>query len=105
MHFPLLTSALAELIGSFFFLSAVMSGVGPWAISISLLAVCFIFASSSFTHFNATISTIMFMKGDINVTELIVFIIAQLIGGVFALLWWQYTSKGGKNMMSKLWKS
>jgi glycerol uptake facilitator-like aquaporin len=45
------------------------------------------------------------MKGDINLTELIVFIIAQLIGGVLALLWWQYTSKGGKNMMMKFWKS
>jgi glycerol uptake facilitator-like aquaporin len=104
MHFPLLSSALAELFGSAFFFSAVLSGVGPWAIAISLLAVCFIFASSSFTHFNSSISAMMYLKGDINLTELIVFVIAQLIGAVLALLWWQYT-KGGKNIMSKFWKS
>lgn len=82
---------IAELVGTFFFISVVLSEGTAIAIGVTLIAVVFLIGKLSGSHVNPAISFVMWLKQDISTTKFFAYIIAQLLGGTLALVWWQNT--------------
>ena len=82
---------VAEFIGTLFFLSIILnvvndSSVGVIAIAVGLLAAIYMVGGVSGGHFNPAVSVMMFMKGSLPADMTILYIIAQIIGALSALL-------------------
>lgn len=82
---------VAEILGTFFFLSIILSAVadssyGPIAIAVGLLAAIYFGGKISGGHYNPAVSIMMYFKGNINIITAFAYIIAQIIGGLLALL-------------------
>jgi len=87
-----------EVVGTFFFLSVILSVVadgatnpvsaalGPIAIAVGLLAAIYFGGKISGGHYNPAVSVMMLVKGNIDSVTAISYIIAQIIGGLSALL-------------------
>lgn len=88
----MLSAVLSEFIGTFIFLLVILVVGQPIPIVIGLLAVIYAFGSISGGHMNPAVSTMMLVKGDIDVMTYILYVIAQILGGLCALLWWSLTS-------------
>ena len=93
----LTTKALAEFIGTFVFLFVILqSGIyqisgspalQPYVIVAGLLVAIFMFGSVSGGHFNPAVSTMLYLKGDNNVSDLsklLAYIAVQVLGGAVA---------------------
>jgi hypothetical protein len=96
----------AELLGTFIFLSIIITSVHSktagvslaWikiglALSISILLVGFI----SGGHLNPAVSLMFYLNNQLKLEDLILYIIAQLIGGSFAYLYYKYLFKNYKS--------
>jgi glycerol uptake facilitator-like aquaporin len=87
----LFKAILAEFLGTFFFLSIILSAVAnasiitPFAIAVGLLGAIYLGGSISGGHFNPAVSIMMFAKGNIKADVLILYILAQIIAGLTAL--------------------
>jgi len=82
----LLTQSLCELFGTCLFFLTIW-GVGQgYAIALGLFAAILIFGQISGGHFNATISLVKWMGGEMAFTQAGAYMIAQLIGGLLAVL-------------------
>ena len=82
---------VAEFIGTLFFLSIILnvvndSTIGVIAIAVGLLAAIYMAGGVSGGHFNPAVSIMMFMKGNLPADMTILYIIAQVIGALSALL-------------------
>lgn len=82
---------VAEFIGTLFFLSIILnvvndSSIGVIAIAVGLLAAIYMVGGVSGGHFNPAVSIMMFMKGSLPADMTILYIIAQIIGALSALL-------------------
>jgi aquaporin Z len=81
---------LAELLGTFFFFSVILSAIdnsyGPIAIAVGLLAAIYLCGNISGGHFNPGVSIMMFFKGNLSFIAMITYITAQIIGALLALL-------------------
>jgi aquaporin Z len=82
---------VAEFIGTLFFLSIILnvvndSSIGVIAIAVGLLAAIYMVGGVSGGHFNPAVSIMMFMKGNLPADMTILYIIAQIIGALSALL-------------------
>jgi len=82
---------VAEFIGTLFFLSIILnvvndSSIGVIAIAVGLLAAIYMVGGVSGGHFNPAVSVMMFMKGSLPADMTILYIIAQIIGALSALL-------------------
>lgn len=87
----MLSSLVAECVGTFIFFSCILSWGEPIPIVVGLLAAIYIFGKISGGHFNPGVSFMMFLKGDINMPTFIGYVVAQLIGAILTLLWWRNT--------------
>jgi len=86
----LIKKVLAEFVGSFFFFSVILSSItypnmAPIVIGIGLIAATFFSVRISGSYFNPAVSVMMFAKGAITLDVLILFILAQVLAGLFAL--------------------
>jgi aquaporin Z len=78
-------SYLAEFLGTFFFvLSIFASGGNPLVIGSALALVIFLISKISYGMVNPAVSLAMFFKGTLDVSELLMYIVAQFIGGASA---------------------
>jgi aquaporin Z len=82
---------IVEILGTFIFLSIILSAVaessyGPIAIAVGLLAAIYFGGKISGGHFNPAVSIMMLFKGNISLSTAIGYIIAQITGGLLALL-------------------
>jgi aquaporin Z len=82
---------VAEFIGTLFFLSIILnvvndSSIGVIAIAVGLLAAIYMVGGVSGGHFNPAVSVMMFMKGSLPAEMTILYVIAQIIGALSALL-------------------
>ncbi len=82
---------IAELLGSFFFFSVILTVVADptisiMAIPIALLGAIYFGGKLSGGHFNPAVSIMMFLKGKMNITLTFIYIIAQILGAIFAVL-------------------
>ncbi|SIT88904.1 MIP/aquaporin family protein [Microbacterium sp. RU33B] len=87
-----LRSALAELIGTFVFVFAIISAVNsgsdltPLAIGFALMVMVFATGHISGAHLNPAVSVGVWLRGAIDLTGLLTYIIAQLVGASLAAL-------------------
>lgn len=87
----MLVQLLAELVGTFFFISVVLAEGTAIAIGVTLIAVIFFIGKISGSHVNPAISFAMWLKQEISTTVFVAYVIAQLLGGALAIIWWQNT--------------
>lgn len=92
----MLAAVAGEFIGTFVFLLVILVVGQPIPIVIGLLAAILAFGSISGGHMNPAVSAMMLAKGDIDLMTFVMYVVAQVLGGLAALLWWSLTSKGGK---------
>jgi aquaporin Z len=82
---------LVEILGTFFFLSIILSAVaessyGPIAIAAGLLAAIYFGGKISGGHYNPAVSIMMLAKGNITAITACAYIAAQVIGALLALV-------------------
>jgi aquaporin Z len=76
---------LAEFIGTLIFVSVILVTRNPWAIGAALALVIWLTARISGGHMNPAVSIVMASNGKLSVTDLMPYIIAQILGGLVAL--------------------
>lgn len=85
------TKAAVELIGTFIFLSVILSQGQAVPIGVALAAVIFFGGAVSGGHFNPAVSFMKFLDGGLDSTGVATYIVAQLIGAVLALYFYRQT--------------
>ena len=89
----MLIETLVEFIGTFVFLSIVLIASKTFApaivIGLGLIGVILFGGNISGGHFNPAISSMFYMKGDLDCNTLIMYVLAQLLGGYTALKFYQ----------------
>jgi aquaporin Z len=92
MAFPLVMAAIAECVGTAFFLSCLLMYIdNPFYIGLGLIGGLLAVGKISGGHLNSLVSYMLYFRGDIDTTTFLVYIVAQLIGATLALLWWKNT--------------
>lgn len=89
----MIAAVVAEFIGTFVFLSVILTVGQPIPIVIGLLAAIYFSGHISGGHCNPAVSTMMLAKGDLTLERYIAYVAAQILGGLVALLWWQSVPK------------
>lgn len=84
---------LAEFIGTFIFLSVILSTGQAFPIGLALAVAIYFGGSVSGGHFNPAVSTMMLVKGSISMETWIGYVVAQVLGGLVALLWFKSYNK------------
>jgi glycerol uptake facilitator-like aquaporin len=83
---------VAEFLGTFFFLLVILTKGEAFAIAIGLYAAISAFGCLSGGHFNPTVSIIFLAKNDFKSTPAFLgYLIAQILGAVAALSFFNYT--------------
>tara|TARA_Y100000591_G_C21847500_1_gene709537 strand:+ start:3915 stop:4181 length:267 start_codon:yes stop_codon:yes gene_type:complete len=80
-----LAKYLVEFIGTFIFLSVILTTGEAIPIGIALATAIFFGGKVSGGHFNPAVSVMMYLKGTLKDNDLPGYIIAQVLGGVCAL--------------------
>ena len=83
---------LVEFLGTFVFLSVILSQGKPVPIAVALLAVIYFGGAISGGHFNPAVSVMMFFKKAISGIDLPFYVIGQVLGGLLALQFFNFTS-------------
>ncbi len=74
-----------EFLGTFLFLSVIISTGSPVLIALSLLAVILLGGAISGGHFNPAVSVMMWANGAISLKDMALYAAAQVAGGLAAL--------------------
>lgn len=82
---------LVEFIGTFVFLSVILTTGEAMPIAIALAAVIYFGGAISGGHFNPAVSTMMLLKNNLSSSDYIPYVVFQLLGGVCALYFYQMT--------------
>ena len=90
-----LKAVLTEFLGTFFFLSIILNSVflgdfAPIAISIGLLAAIYFGGKVSGGHYNPAVSIMMYVKGKLAGDLTALYIAAQILGALTALLTYNF---------------
>ena len=78
---------VAELLGTFFFLTTILTTGSAIPIGVALAAAITFGGFISSAHFNPAVSVMMLAKGDISLGEFPIYLVAQIAGGLLALAW------------------
>jgi len=84
---------VTEFIGTFVFLAVILTTGQAFPIGLALAVAIYFGGSISGGHFNPAVSTMMLAKGAITVNTWIAYVIAQVLGGLLALLFYKAASK------------
>lgn len=76
---------LAEFLGTLFFVYVILATGNPLAIGAALALVLILSGQISGGHINPAVSLVMASSGKISTSELMPYIIAQILGGLVAL--------------------
>ncbi len=77
---------VVEFIGTFIFLSVILTTGEAFPIGLALATVIFFGGKVSGGNYNPAVSTMMFLKHKLNTPDYIGYVIAQIMGGVCAYL-------------------
>tara|TARA_B110000211_G_scaffold214139_1_gene255315 strand:- start:407 stop:703 length:297 start_codon:yes stop_codon:yes gene_type:complete len=83
---------LVEFVGTFIFLAVILTQGKPIPIAVALLAVIYFGGVISGGHFNPAVSIMMFFKKALPTIDLPFYIIAQILGGLLALQFFNFTT-------------
>ena len=91
---------LTEFVGTFVFIVSMLIASAyhppvfqPIVSAVALLGMLYFAMYTSGGHFNPAVSTMLLVKGDLTVPKYVGYVAAQILGGLLALLWFQYTIK------------
>jgi glycerol uptake facilitator-like aquaporin len=88
----MLAELFAEGLGTFFFLGVILaSGGNVVTIAVGLAAAIYLVSKFSGANLNPAVSIMLFAKGDLTGNKCITYILAQIVGGLVALVWHQST--------------
>ena len=76
---------LVEFLGTFIFLSVILTSGQALPVAVALLTAIHFGGSVSGGHFNPAVSTMMALKGNLSRNDLPLYVLAQVAGGVAAL--------------------
>lgn len=76
---------LVEFIGTFIFLSVILTTGEAIPIGLALATAIFFGGKVSGGHFNPAVSTMMLMNRKLSVEQFVGYVIAQVLGGLVAL--------------------
>jgi len=76
---------LAEFLGTLFFVYVILATGNPLAIGAALALVLILSGQISGGHMNPAVSIVMASRGKISTSDLMPYIIAQILGGLTAL--------------------
>jgi aquaporin Z len=82
----MLNSLIVEFIGTFIFLAVILATGEALPIALALATVIYLGGSTSGGHFNPAVSTMFFLKGDLDMMKLLGYVAAQVLGGATALI-------------------
>ena len=88
----MLVPTLVEFVGTFIFLSVVLSHGKALPIGIALMAVIYLGGAFSGGNFNPAISIMQFADGKRDATSTFMYIAAQVLGGLAALYFFRKVS-------------
>jgi aquaporin Z len=88
-----LTKFVAEFIGTFVFLGVILATGEAIPIGLALAVVIFLIGRVSGGHVNPAVSAMLYAKGDITSSQFGSYVVAQVLGGLCALMWFKKTRK------------
>ena len=87
----MLPAVLAEILGTFFFISVILATGEALSIGAALAVAIWAFSKVSAGSFNPAVSIVLFLKGALDSQTTAAYVIAEVIGGILAFLWWKNT--------------
>tara|TARA_Y100000589_G_C27085937_1_gene601765 strand:- start:354 stop:617 length:264 start_codon:yes stop_codon:yes gene_type:complete len=81
----MLSKYLVEFLGTTIFLFTILRFPNPLLIALSLLVVIIVGGKISGGHFNPAVSVMKFSQGALSMEDMILYIVVQVLGGMFAL--------------------
>ena len=78
-------SLIVEFVGTFILLAVILATGEALPIAIALATVIYLGGATSGGHFNPAVSTMLFLKGDLDMVKLGGYVAAQVLGGAAAL--------------------
>ena len=81
----MLNSLLVEFVGTFVFLAVILATGEALPIAMALATVIYLGGATSGGHFNPAVSTMFFLKGELDMVKLAGYVAAQVLGGAAAL--------------------
>lgn len=76
---------IAEFIGTFIFLSVILTTGEAFPIGLALATAIFFGGKISGGHFNPAVSTMMLVNRKLTVEKYVGYVVAQILGGLVAL--------------------
>lgn len=80
---------VTELVGTFVFISVILMTGEAIPIGIALISAIYFGGSISGGHFNPAVSTAKLVNGDLTPKKWFIYVAAQIIGGLVALLFYK----------------
>ena len=87
----MIQALLAEIIGTFFFISTILATGEAFAIGLSLAVAIWAFSKVSKGSFNPAVSIALFLRGNLDAVTTAGYIVAEIIGAILAYMWWSAT--------------
>lgn len=88
---------IGELIGTFFFISVILLTAsqvyGAFSIGLALTIGILFVSKLSLGALNPAVAIALWAKGAIKTTTAIIYVFAEIIGGLLAVLWWNYVNR------------
>ena len=81
----MLSKYLVEFLGTTIFLFTILRFPNPLLIALSLLVVIIVGGKISGGHFNPAVSVMKFSQGVLSMEDMMLYIVVQVLGGMFAL--------------------
>lgn len=81
---------IAEALGTFIFLTIILTNDSPVMIAVALLVGILIATIASQGHLNPAVTTMAYMTGKVDSSQVFGYISAQLVGAVLAVQWYKY---------------
>ena len=81
----MLNALIVEFVGTFIFLAVILATGEALPIALALATVIYLGGATSGGHFNPAVSTMFFLKGDLDMMKLLGYVAAQVLGGAAAL--------------------
>ena len=75
---------LVEFIGTFIFLSVILTSGEAFPIGLALTTAIFFGGKVSGGNYNPAVSTMMFLKHKLNTSDYVGYVVAQILGGICA---------------------
>ena len=94
---------IAEIVGSFIFISVILNLttadngiVTALCIGLTLSAVIWFAMKASLGSMNPAVTLGLFLRGNLDGTTALAYVIAELIGAVLAFMWWKHVTGSKK---------